>query len=277
MKITILNIMALLGLSLMMSCDDELELVIPYNDDDINLNELTLPADFTHIVPDGGFASGSIHFNTVRAADGQLEAGFAYSNRSNRSFTWGNSTAALDTNRYSVFTAKPNRTGTYAVAKVRANDTYFTLAAQSFIEHILVGNTTYTYLALNYGDQYGTVGAPVSNPNIPNTNLKGVWYSYVPGGVKTMNTTDKDYFRLIATGFNGNTQTGSLKFDLACRGSNPDNPTWNYVVDDWYKFSLEELGTVDRVVFTMESSDVDGMGNIRTPQWFCVDGIRLKK
>jgi hypothetical protein len=241
-----------------------MDLIIPYNDD-ITLNELN-PGVFSHQKPENGFSSKGVNFT-----------GFAYSNRSNRSFTWTGTEAALDSNRYSVFTTKPNMTETYAVAKVDDDNTYITLDEPSVIEHILVANTTYTYLAINYGDSLGTKAAPVSNPNIPNTALKGVWYSYVPGGVKKMVKADKDFFRIIAKGYLGGKQTGTLKFDLACRGSNPDNPNWDYVVDNWYKFSLVELGKVDKVVFNLESSDLDSTGAMRTPAWFCLDGIRLKK
>ena len=254
---------------------DELELVIPSNDD-ITLNELKLDKEFTHSTPEGGFDSKGIHFNTVRSSDGRLEAGFAYSNRSNRSFTWTGTEAALDTNRYSVFTVKPNRTEVYAVAKVRNDDAFFTLDKPQIIEHILVGNTTYTYLALTYGDVYGTAVSPVTNPNIPSAPL-GVWQTYVPAGVKKMSKANKDFYRIIAKGYLNGTPTNSLKFDLACCGSNPENPNWDYIVNNWYKFDMKELGTVDKVVFNLESSDVDSEGNIRTPAWFCIDGIRLKR
>jgi hypothetical protein len=258
------------------ACSDDLEVVIPY-DPEINLNEITLAEDFIHVVPENGFSSQGINFHTVKGADGQLEAGFAYSNRSNRSFTWTGTEAALDSNRYSVFTLKPNRTYTYAIAKVKDDETYFTLDNPSVISHILVGNTTYTYLALTYGDVYGTAAAPVANPNIPNPTIRGVWYTYVPGGVTKFDKANKDYYRIIAKGYKSGTQTGSIKFDLACKGSNDEHPAWDYIVDDWYKFDLTALGTVDKVVFNVESSDIDQNGNIRTPAWFALDGILLKK
>jgi hypothetical protein len=275
MKKYIVNIAWIASLLVAVSCQkDELELLVPYYDD-ITLNELKLDKDFTHQVPAGGFSSKGIHFNTVKGADGQLEAGFAYSNRSNRSFTWTSTEAALDSNRYSVYTIRPNRTETYAVAKVKNEDAFFTLDNPSVIEHILVGNTTYTYLALFYGDVYGTANEPVINPNIP-SKPTGIWYSYVSGGVKKLDKANKDYYRIIAKGYYNGSPTKTLKFDLACRGSNPAQPNWDYTVDNWYRFDLAELGKVDKVVFNVESSDVDVNGNIRTPAWFCLDGIRLK-
>ncbi|MDR0844448.1 MAG: DUF4465 domain-containing protein [Tannerella sp.] len=276
MKNNIKNTLIACSFLALFSCQsDDMDVLIPQTGD-ITLNELTLDKEFTHAVPANGFTSKGIHFNTVRGANGQLEAGFAYSNRSNRSFTWTNSEAALDTNRYSVFTKNPNRTETYAVAKVRNDETFFTLDKPSVIEHILVANTTYTYLAVFYGDSLGTAAAPVVNPKIPSAPL-GVWYSYVPGGVKKLVKADKDYFRIIAIGYNNSAPTDTIQFDLACLGSNPEHLNWEYFVDDWYKFDLTELGLVDKVVFDLESSDVDANGNMRTPAWFCIDGIRLKQ
>lgn len=273
--IYILKTVLFIFLFTIISCQsDDLPVLVPYSDD-ITFSDLHLAEEFTHEVADGGFTSGGIRFNSVKNSNGQLDAGFAYSNRSNRSFTWTGTETALDSNRYSVYTIRPNRTETYAVVKVRDDDAFFTLDKPSVIEHILVANTTYAYLALSYGDVFGTAETPAINPNIP-SRPAGIWYTYVPGGVKKMEKADKDYYRIVAKGYNNNQLTGTLKFDLACKGSNEDNPDWDYIVDNWYKFSLASLGVVDKVVFDVESSDRDSAGNIRTPQWFCLDGIRLQ-
>lgn len=47
---------------------------------------------------------------------------------------------------------------------------------------------------------------------------------------------------------------------MACKkGHNADHPTWDYVVADWMKMDLTALGTVDKVVFYLDSSDKDEM------------------
>lgn len=260
------------------SCSDDLEVRVPYPTN-ITLNELKLDGNFTHKIVNGGFESQGIHFNAVEIK-GQLDAGFCYSNRSQRSFTWKGDETSLDSLRYSVYPGNtPNNTETYAVCHVKGDDAYFTLATPSVIQYILVANTTWDYLAIYYGDTYGSVEEPKENPNIP-SKPKGVWNTYVPGGVTKMYSTDatnKHYFRLTAKGYKGGVETGTTSVDLACmRGVYPEFPKYNFVVDGWKRFDLASLGTVDKVVFYLDSSDKDASGNMRTPAWFCLDGIQLE-
>lgn len=265
----------------LIACSDDKDVLVDIPND-VTLNELQL-GRFTHAIPDGGFTAKAAHsngvkFNTVKNADGTY-SGFAYSNRNNRSFTWTATREALDSNVYSVYTRYPNANEVYAVACVKGDDTWFSLEKAAVVEHILVANTTYAYLAMVYGDQYGTPEAPVANPNIPGAaNKKGVWYSNVPGGVKKLVDTDKDYFKLTAKGYNGSTQTGSVEFYLCTRKGDPQNPTWSLVINDWYKMELSSLGVVNKVVFYLESTDIEsGTGRMRTPAYFCLDGIRIKE
>lgn len=270
---------AVLCSALCMSCDDELDVRIPFPTN-ITLNELKL--DFSkHNVPDGGFSSQGIHFNTVKAADGQLAGGFCYSNRLSRSYPWKGDVVSVDSMRYSVFNRLRNNTETYAVCHVNGDDAFFTLEQPRVIEYILVANTTWTYYSMLHGDKYCRVDKetgeefPVKNPYVPSEPL-GIWYTYVPGGVKKFTTTDKDYMLLTAKGYNGGKETGTVKFYLACKGANPDHPTWNYIHSKWERMDLATLGEVDKVVFYLDSSDKDENGRMRTPAWFCVDGIQLK-
>ena len=220
-----------------MACSDDKDVLAPVPND-VTLNELEL-GRFTHAIPDGGFTSKAAHknsvtFNTKKNSDGTY-AGFAYSNRNNRSFTWTATQEALDSNIYSVYTRVPNANEVYAVGRVEGDDTYFTLGTPAVVEHILVANTTYTYLALVYGDQYGTEEEPVANPNIPGSaNKKGVWFTNVPGGVKKMVDADKDFYKLIVTGYNGETETGQVEFFLCTRKGDPSHTAWSLVINDWY-------------------------------------------
>lgn len=167
------------------ACSDDFELRIPHPDN-ITLNELKLDKDFTHLIPEGGFSSQGIHFNTVKSADNQLEAGFCYSNRSMRSFVWNNDVVSIDSIRYSVYTSLPNRTETYAVCHVKGDDAYFTLETPSVIEYLLVANSTWGYLATLYGDEYCNINKetgekePVANPNVPNQNIKNIGIRMFP-------------------------------------------------------------------------------------------------
>lgn len=254
------------------ACSDKNDLLVPYQQD-ITLNELKLD-DFSFVVPDGGFKSGIVSFNTKKNPDGSF-SGFAYSNRNNRSFTWKNTALSIDTNRFSVYTAKYNRTETFAVAAVKGDDAFFTLSTPSVIEHVLLANTSYNYLAMRYGDVLGTTAVPEANPNIKGAP-KGVWYSNVPGGVKKMVDADKDYFKVIATGYKSGAVTATKEFLLCSMKYDPLNPTLSYLLNDWYKCDLTSLGQVDKVVFHLASSDNVG-GTMRTPSYFCMDGIRIRK
>ena len=85
-----------------MACSDDKDVLAPVPND-VTLNELEL-GRFTHAIPDGGFTSKAAHknsvtFNTKKNSDGTY-AGFAYSNRNNRSFTWTATQEALDSNIY---------------------------------------------------------------------------------------------------------------------------------------------------------------------------------
>lgn len=273
--------MIMIGLVGAAACSDDHDVLVPIPND-VTLNELQL-GRFTHQIPDGGFTSRAAHsngvtFNTNKNSDGTY-SGFAYSNRNNRSFTWTGTPQALDSNIYSVYTRYPNANGVYAVACVKDDDAYFTLEQPAVVEHVLVANTTYAYLAMAYGDQLGTEEEPASNPNLPGAaNKKGIWYSYVPGGVKKLADNDQDYFKLTAKGFKGNTETGTVDFYLCTRKGDPAHPAWSLLVNDWYKMDLSSLGVVDKIVFYLESSDVEeGTGRMRTPAYFCLDGIRIKK
>lgn len=267
-----ITLSAIALLALFTACSDDLKVKVPYPTN-ITFNELKLDKNFTHNVPDGGFSSQGLNFNTVKTTDGQLEAGFCYSNRSQRSFVWNNDVVSMDTVRYSVWTTRPNTTGTYVVCHVKGDDAFFTLDEPSVIEYVLVSNTTWGYLAMTYGDTYGTEEEPQANPNIPSAP-KGIWHSYVPGGVKKFDSGD--YFKLTAKGFNNGQATGSVTFDLACMNTNTEHPDWKYVVSDWTRMDLAALGTVDKVIFYLESTDINADGSMRTPAWFCLDGIQLK-
>lgn len=255
------------------SCSDDLDVVIPAPDN-ITFNEIQMPDRFTHVINDGGFSASGVNFNAVKSGS-QLAGGFCLSNRSLRSFVWRDDEVSVDSMRYSVWTPRPNTTGNYVVGHVNGDDAFFTLDRPSVIEYVLVANTTWSFLAMTYGDTYDKDGEPVANPNVPSKPM-GIWHSYVPGGVKKFG--ENDYLTLTAVGYRGGQQTGRTSVDLACKkGHNADNPDWDYIQNNWRRFDLYPLGEVDKVVFYLDSSDKDENGRMRTPAWFCLDGLQLRK
>lgn len=264
-------LLAVLTVFMAVSCSEE-----EYGEDiavpkDITLNELSLER-FTYQIPENGFSSGPINFNTLKKS-GNDYSGFCYSNRNNRSFVSSEEDNYI--NMFSVYTNYPNRTEAYAIAHVADDAAFLTIDTPSVVEHILVANTTYAYLAMQYGDVYGTEASPATNPNLE-AKPKGVWESYVPGGVKKMNE-EGDFLKLKIYGYKGGTQVGQVDFYLCTRKADPENPTYDYVMNDWVKVDLTGLGEVDKLSFEMESSDIDVVtGKMRTPAYFCLDGIRLQ-
>lgn len=255
--------------SLFVACSDKDEVLVPIPDD-ITFNELTLEK-FTHVVPDGGFNSQGIYFNTVKGSNGEY-SGFAYSRRSNRSLTFSGIQQAIDSNRFSVYTPRPNQTMVYAVVCAKDEDAYFTLEKPTIVEHILVANTTWSYYAMLYGEKT----EEMANPNIP-AAPQGIWYTYAPGVERPLNL-EGDYFKLVIKGYLGTQQTGTVDFYLCCRAeADPANPTFNFLRSDWIKADLITLGEVDKIVFTIDCSYKDENGNSLIPPYFCLDGIRLKK
>lgn len=85
------------------------------------------------------------------------------------------------------------------------------------------------------------------------------------------------WFKLTIKGYRNNTQVGSIDYYLgSTEGAVKDFPLLNKIKEYWYSVDLTSLGEVDKVVFNMDSSDKDENGNMRQPNYFCLDGIRLK-
>ncbi len=253
----------------LVSCTDKQELLVPIPDD-ITFNELSLSA-YTHNIPDGGFTSGGIRFNTKKNSDGTF-SGFAYSNQNNRSFVWTNTQAARDTNILSVYTNYRNMTEVYAVACANSEaDTYFTLETPKVIKLMLFANNTYNYLAMTYGANSGSV---IANPNIPSAP-KALWNTYAPGVTRKLNL-DGDYYKVIAKGYKSGTQTGTVEIYLCCRkNADPANPAFNFLRTDWIAIDMTSLGEVDKVTFSTACNYKDGSNKDLINSYFCIDGIRL--
>lgn len=104
-----------------------------------------------------------------------------------------------------------------------------------------VTNSTYAYLAMKDGNPgYGTLDP------------------FKQG----------DRFKLIITGYDGDNVTGKVTFYLA---SGTD------IVNTWEKIDLSRLGTVTRMVFSLESSDVDPIFGMNTPSYFCLDRLTVSE
>ncbi len=81
---------------------------------------------------------------------------------------------------------------------------------------------------------------------------------------------DPDYLKLTITGYSGGSSTGTVDFYLAdYRGASKT------LVNDWQWVDLTSLGgNVDRVQFTLDSSDTGAFG-INTPTYFAMDNLTV--
>ena len=107
------------------------------------------------------------------------------------------------------------------------------------IESLYVVNTLYTEYVLFYGNDYC---APLA---------------------------DNGFFKVTATGYFGETQTGTSEFYLANKN--------RQFVTKWTKWDLSELGFVDKVVFSVSGSEeLYGDWGINAPTYFAIDDIAVR-
>ena len=85
--------------------------------------------------------------------------------------------------------------------------------------------------------------------------------------------TDPDWFKITATGYNGDSETGRSEFYLADFRSASSSE--DYIVTDWRWFELASLGEITKVEFVLSSSDMGDYG-MNTPAYFCMDMVTVQ-
>ncbi len=97
--------------------------------------------------------------------------------------------------------------------------------------------------------------------------LNGDTYAKKFGGA---DGTDPDWLKLIVTGHKADGATESVEVYLADYRS--DDPSADYILDQWISVNLNSLGAVVKLSFRMESSDMGDWG-MNTPSYFCMDQL----
>ncbi len=116
------------------------------------------------------------------------------------------------------------------------------------------------YLSIPFGAYF------TNNAYAYSSMLNGDAFSKKFGGASG---DDSDWFLLTIEGFNASGQsTGIVPFYLA--DYRFTDSAHDYIVDDWTWVDLSGLGTVDRIEFTLSSSDVGSFG-MNTPAYFAMD------
>ena len=90
---------------------------------------------------------------------------------------------------------------------------------------------------------------------------------YLNGNGLTAKIDEKDWVKLIATGYDGAAKTGEA-FIYLCNG--PKN-----IVTDWTKFDLSGLGAVTKVEFNVTGSSDNGYG-FSQPAYFAYDDVAVR-
>ena len=138
-----------------------------------------------------------------------------------------------------------NDSEVYAI--VNGKDTIsFEYETGTLPQSIQITNNAYAYYSMKNGDQFAKKF----------------------GGVEG---TDPDYFKVIITGLDEeNNEISSLEVYLADFRSDDGNE--DYILDSWEKVDLTPLGTVNKLAFSLESSDVGDYG-MNTPAYFVFDEL----
>jgi hypothetical protein len=95
------------------------------------------------------------------------------------------------------------------------------------------------------------------------TNSAYAYTSMKEGDAYAKKFDENDWFLITATGYLDDVRVGTAEYYLAQNGQ---------IADDWGIFDLSGIGTVDRVLFSLSSSD-NGEWGMNTPAYFCLDNF----
>jgi len=193
----------------------------------------------------GDFTIDGATFNNSYNAAWMSWSGFAVSSENDVATAgWGN--------QYSSF-AGSGAGGSQKFAVWYANGE-ITFAVPTQPVSVAVTNTTYAALSMRDGDAFAKQFGSIYNANGEEDDTEG-----------------KDWFRLTITGIDADDEpTDEIEFYLADFRS--DDSLEHYILDVWSSIDLSSLGTVSKIVFQLESSDVGEWG-MNTPGYFALDDL----
>jgi hypothetical protein len=191
----------------------------------------------------GGFTLQGASFNNSYNPDWMSWSGFAVSSETN-------TTVAGYENQYSCFAGSGANASQKFGLWYSNGEITFEVPTQPV--SIALANTTYAALSMRDGDAYGKKFGSIYNAN---GDLDG--------------TNGKDWFKLTIIGVNANNDvTGEIDFYLADFRS--EDSLEHYILEQWETIDLTSLGTVHKILFEMNSSDIGSFG-MNTPSYFSLD------
>lgn len=117
---------------------------------------------------------------------------------------------------------------------------------EKVIDHMYISNATYAVLSMTYGDGWG----------------------------KAFSYADQDWFKVTIQGYDaaGNKTGTPVEYYLADFRT-ADAPG---IITGWHKVDLSPVGNANRLIFSMSGSDGSG-NNLKTPAYFCIDDIAIRR
>lgn len=186
-----------------------------------------------------GFESGNVFFSNIYDSQYDSWSGFAYSNHTDIY------TAEYSNQYSSIAGSGAEQSSKYGVFFSWTKDTLVFLRPEK-VTNISVSNSTYAYRVMESGNDFAKKF----------------------GGE---DGTDQDWYTLTLTGIDESGQpAGSLEIYLA--DFRFTDPQMDYISNVWNHISLEWMGFISKLVFTVASSDV-GLYGINTPTYVCLDNI----
>ena len=193
----------------------------------------------------GSFTIGGATFNNSYNTAWMSWSGFAVSSEVDVTTAgWGN--------QYSCFAGSGASASSKFALWYANGEISFSVPTQ--VISMAVTNTTYAALSMRDGDDYAKQFGSIYNAD-----------GEVDG------TNGKDWFRLTITGMDAdNEPTGTIDFYLADFRS--DDSLQHFIINVWEWIDLSSLGTVQKLVFELQSSDV-GQWGMNTPGYFAMDDL----
>jgi len=127
---------------------------------------------------------------------------------------------------------------------------------------------------VGYGSDTIVLNYPANMDGFYVTNSTYAYLDMMNGSGFSKQFSTNDWFKLTIKGFDKNhTQVGTVDFYLADFRFN--DATKNYIVKDWQWVDLSSFINVSYVTFERSSSD-NGAFGMNTPDYFCLDEVRIK-